>query len=54
MAVAARYAPTWGAEGSTNLITAEGFGLRVSRRYWGVAPVVGLEVALAPPLESAG
>ena len=40
--------PYLGAEGSTNLITAEGFGLRVSRRYWGVAPVVGVEVALAP------
>ena len=40
--------PYLGAEGSTNLITAEGFGLRVSRRYWGVAPVAGVEVALAP------
>lgn len=40
--------PYLGVEGSTNLITARGFGLEVSRRYWGVAPVVGVEVALAP------
>lgn len=40
--------PYVGAEGSTNLITAEGFGLEVSRRYWGVAPVVGVEVSVAP------
>ena len=40
--------PYIGAEGSTNLITAAGYGLKVSRRYWGVAPVVGVEVTLAP------
>lgn len=40
--------PYLGAEGSTNRITAEGFGLKVSRRYWGVAPVVGVEVSVAP------
>ncbi len=40
--------PYIGAEGSTNLITAAGYGLEVSRRYWGVAPVVGLEVSVAP------
>ena len=43
-----RITPYVGAEGSTNLITAAGFGLEVSRRYWGVAPVVGLEVSVAP------
>lgn len=40
--------PYFGAEGSTNLITAAGYGLEVSRRYWGVAPVVGVEVSVAP------
>ena len=37
-----------GAEVSTNRITAEGYGLRVFQRYWGVAPVLGAELALAP------
>jgi hypothetical protein len=40
--------PYVGVEGSTNLITARGLGLEVSRRYWGVAPVVGLEITVAP------
>ena len=40
--------PYIGAEGSTNRITAAGYGLKVSRRYWGVAPVVGVEVSVAP------
>ncbi len=40
--------PYIGAEGSTNLITAAGYGLKVSRRYWGVAPIVGVELTLAP------
>ncbi len=43
-----RVMPYIGVEGSTNQITAAGFGLKVSRRYWGVAPVVGVEVSVAP------
>ena len=32
-----------GAEVSTNRITAEGYGISLSQRYWGLAPVVGAE-----------
>ena len=37
-----------GVEASTNRITAQGYGLSVSQRYWGVAPVVGAEWTLTP------
>ena len=39
--------PYLGIDGSTNRITAEGYGVRVSRRYWGVAPVIGIERSVA-------
>ena len=36
-----------GVDGSTNRITAAGYGLSISRRYWGVAPVLGVEQSVA-------
>lgn len=43
----AKTTPYVGVDGSTNRITAEGYGLRISRRYWGVAPVLGVERSVA-------
>ena len=40
--------PYAGVEASTNRITARGYGLSVSRRYWGIAPVIGVEYSVAP------
>lgn len=37
-----------GVEGSTNRVTANGYGLSLSRTYWGIAPVLGAELLLAP------
>ena len=37
-----------GAEVSTNRITAQGYGLSIAQRYWGIAPVIGAEWTLTP------
>ena len=38
--------PFIGVSGSTNQLTVEGFGINISRRYWGVAPVIGAQLPL--------
>ena len=43
-----RLIPFAGIAVSTNRITARGYGLSISRRYWGVAPVLGVEWPIAP------
>ena len=40
------FIPFIGLSASTNLLKAEGFGLSISRRYWGVAPIIGAELPL--------
>lgn len=37
-----------GIEGSTNRITASGYSITVARTYWGIAPVLGVALSLAP------
>ena len=41
-----RLTPYLGVEASTHRITARGYGLSVSQRYWGIAPVIGAEWVL--------
>lgn len=36
-----KFRPYIGIEGGLHYITAEGLGLEISRRFWGIAPVVG-------------
>ncbi len=43
----AKTTPYLGVDGSTNRVTAEGYGLSIARRYWGVAPVLGIEQTIA-------
>ncbi len=40
------FIPFIGLSASTNLLEAEGLGLSISRRYWGVAPIIGAELPL--------
>nr|WKN37846.1 porin family protein [Tunicatimonas sp. TK19036] len=40
--------PFVGVVGSTNDIKVSGYGLSISRSYWGVAPVLGVQWPLAP------
>ena len=42
------WTPYLGVEGSTNRIEAYGYGLSVSQRYGGLAPVLGVECSLTP------
>ncbi|MEM9671216.1 MAG: outer membrane beta-barrel protein [Bacteroidota bacterium] len=39
--------PFVGFVASTNRLTVEGFGISISRRYWGLAPIVGAEWRLS-------
>jgi len=41
-----RLIPFIGLSASTNLLEVEGFGLSISRRYWGVAPIIGAELPI--------
>lgn len=43
-----RFIPFAGIAASTNLITVRGYGLSISRRYWGISPILGLEWLMAP------
>jgi len=39
--------PFVGFSASTNRLTVEGLGISISRRYWGIAPIIGIEWPLS-------